>query len=229
MSGKKGAKHASPKSVNSAGEKCCVKCGSTSNGFNKKSDCAHGLRSICKVCQRAAGKEYHARTRDRKIAYGRSYRLENAGKCAAYRAKNRERINARKRAYIQENMALILKKNAGYAAKNPERVRGWKQKWKRENRLAGAIHAQTRRARKVSVGGTFTKADVETLQIQQRNKCAAPWCRRPLEKFHVDHIVPLALGGSNDRLNLQLLCPLCNVQKGYRDPIVHAQRMGCLL
>jgi len=31
---------------------------------------------------------------------------------------------------------------------------------------------------------------------------------------HVDHIVPLARGGSNDRENLRVLCARCNLQKG---------------
>ena len=31
---------------------------------------------------------------------------------------------------------------------------------------------------------------------------------------HIDHIVPLAAGGSNDLVNLQLLCKTCNLKKG---------------
>lgn len=31
---------------------------------------------------------------------------------------------------------------------------------------------------------------------------------------HIDHIVPLAAGGSNDLVNLQLLCKQCNLKKG---------------
>ena len=38
-----------------------------------------------------------------------------------------------------------------------------------------------------------------------------------LNDLHLDHIVPLALNGSNDLDNLQLLCRTCNIQK--RDTI----------
>ena len=31
---------------------------------------------------------------------------------------------------------------------------------------------------------------------------------------HIDHIVPLAVGGNNDIVNLQLLCKVCNLKKG---------------
>lgn len=36
------------------------------------------------------------------------------------------------------------------------------------------------------------------------------------DKITVDHIVPLARGGTNDLENLQLLCKLCNGVKGDR-------------
>ena len=35
---------------------------------------------------------------------------------------------------------------------------------------------------------------------------------------HIDHIVPLARGGTNDLVNLQLLCAECN-QKKYTNDI----------
>lgn len=34
-----------------------------------------------------------------------------------------------------------------------------------------------------------------------------------LARPHIDHIFPLALGGSNDLVNLQLLCETCNLKK----------------
>ena len=36
------------------------------------------------------------------------------------------------------------------------------------------------------------------------------------EGKHVDHIIPRTLGGSDELLNLQLLCVQCNLQKGGR-------------
>jgi len=35
-------------------------------------------------------------------------------------------------------------------------------------------------------------------------------------EFHVDHIIPRAMGGADVEENLQLLCPRCNARKGRR-------------
>ena len=50
-------------------------------------------------------------------------------------------------------------------------------------------------------------------------KCA--YCAGQLlynDPWHIDHIVPLAKGGSNDESNLTLACALCNVKK--RDKLI---------
>jgi hypothetical protein len=37
------------------------------------------------------------------------------------------------------------------------------------------------------------------------------------EKLHIDHIVPISKGGTNDPTNLQILCEECNLKKGNRN------------
>lgn len=45
-------------------------------------------------------------------------------------------------------------------------------------------------------------------------RCSAPLVLELKNDSSIDHIVPLALGGCNDLVNLQLLCETCNLQKG---------------
>jgi putative transposase len=45
-------------------------------------------------------------------------------------------------------------------------------------------------------------------------QCGANVYLELTEEQHMDHIVPLAVGGTNDLSNLQLLCAPCNLAKG---------------
>lgn len=70
-----------------------------------------------------------------------------------------------------------------------------------------------RRARRYDAKGRFTKFTIENLYCKQRGKCAV--CSEYLHgKFEADHIIALANGGSNEALNIQLLCVECNRRKG---------------
>ena len=49
------------------------------------------------------------------------------------------------------------------------------------------------------------------------------------KRIGIDHIVPLAKGGSDGPENIQLLCAHCNRRKSAKDPIVFMQENGFLL
>jgi len=76
-----------------------------------------------------------------------------------------------------------------------------------------------RRAQMKGSSGTHTAADLAKTLKAQGHRCA--YCRADLRrvKKHVDHIVPLALGGSNGPENLQYLCRPCNQSKSARHPL----------
>lgn len=60
--------------------------------------------------------------------------------------------------------------------------------------------------------GEFTADDAIAILARQGGKCAK--CEALAE--HIDHILPVALGGSNDPANLQWLCAFHNLSKGAR-------------
>jgi 5-methylcytosine-specific restriction endonuclease McrA len=65
--------------------------------------------------------------------------------------------------------------------------------------------------------GTHTAQDVKSIYDGQGGDCV--YCGADLsEGYHVDHIMPLVLGGSNWPNNLQCLCPTCNLRKGGKHP-----------
>ncbi len=91
---------------------------------------------------------------------------------------------------------------------------------------ANRLYQTVRRARMHGAAGTFTEQEIEALYEKQDGRCAA--CKTPVAFRHIhrDHVVPLALGGSNDISNIQVLCGPCNRSKGARDPISWSARNG---
>ena len=63
-----------------------------------------------------------------------------------------------------------------------------------------------------SIRHKFTTEERTNL-FNKNNKCGC--CQKELnkKKFHIDHIIPLACGGTNDENNLQLLCVGCHYEK----------------
>lgn len=93
-----------------------------------------------------------------------------------------------------------------------------------QNPLERRAYYINRRAR----NGACTGAELATIRRDQKNKCA--YCHTILnEDAEVDHIVPLARGGSNWPSNLQWLCQGCNLSKGAKDAVDFARAKGLLL
>ena len=118
-------------------------------------------------------------------------------------------------------------KQASYAA-NKEIVKQRVREWCAANPEATRSRGRNYRARFKGAEGSHTGDNIKTLFIKQRGRCI--YCNVKLgSSYHVDHIVPLARGGSNWPSNLQLTCDKCNNRKRATDPIIFAQRLGKLL
>ena len=168
----------------------------------------------------------------------RRYHAENAEamrrKAKDWRKANPELASARSKAWALANPE---KKKAGrqrWYFKDPSRQRELAKRWEENNperhRASRAARNQMRRARKRGAEGSHTADEVNAILAAQGCKCA--YCNADLRKVarHLDHIVALARGGSNDKSNLQWLCAPCNRAKGAKDPILFAQeRLGRLL
>jgi 5-methylcytosine-specific restriction endonuclease McrA len=62
----------------------------------------------------------------------------------------------------------------------------------------------------------ITWEDALLLRLQEPLTCAKCGRRPPDVTLHIDHIVPVARGGSSRRVNLQFLCAQHNLEKGSR-------------
>lgn len=182
---------------------------------------------------RAQQAAWRAANPERLRAYAAEYRASNADKLratsAAYYAANAEKAKAYGAARYAANTDKIKADTAKWAAANPEKANASKAKWAAKNPEACRTYVQNRRARKREAGGKLSKDITERLFKLQRGKCACG-CKQPLgEKYHLDHIMPLALGGTNTDDNIQLLRAACNHKKHAKHPIEFMQQRGFLL
>lgn len=165
---------------------------------------------------RVRAAKWHWNNKERANAKSREWSAGHreiaANRTRKWYADNKKRHMETTKAYQARNKEVVKARLTRYRKKNADQVRVWKRNYK---------------ARKKNAIGTHTAKDIAALMILQRAKCAE--CRITLGPHHVDHIVPLVLGGANSKDNLQLLCPKCNLIKRATDPIKFAQAKGRLL
>ena len=148
-------------------------------------------------------------------------------KMAKWRDANPERAKAasdRSRKKDPEKRKASVKK---WREKNKERHAAYQKKYQVENLELFRIHAQNRRA--LHLGSKLSKGLMAKLMALQKGKCACCHIGLKEVKVHMDHIMPLALGGSNDDSNIQLLCQGCNQVKHAKHPVEFMQSRGMLL
>jgi 5-methylcytosine-specific restriction endonuclease McrA len=199
--------------------------------------------TACLVCKAERGKKWRAEnpgylaayadaSRERLEAYRAKRYAANKesakAEARAWRLANPERKAAIDAAWRAANPEKTAANKAAWQAANPDRKAAAQVRWRKNNPEASRAIVRNRRARLRNSEGQHTKEDVLALFARQKAKCAC--CRISIKAgYDVDHIMPIALGGSNAPSNLQLLCAPCNRSKNAKDPIVWANARGLLL
>lgn len=173
----------------------------------KRSDQAHP------EAVRIRKRRYYVAHKEQHGAYQRQWRATHPDRVSEYQRRTREKhrdiLAARARQRYHDDPAKAL------AARRQQRL------------LRPELHAASERNRKARIReslGTHTAADIEAQYKRQHGLCF--WravhadCRVQLgDDYHVDHVVPISLGGSNGPENLVLTCPKCNLVKNAQHPM----------
>lgn len=218
-----------------APEKTCKKC---QQPFIGKC-CAPCQREAKNAWKRAnpdkvkASKNAHyARHKEAIAARKATWRANNRGRIAAlaaeYRRNNKEKVKAINKAYTEANASRISAAAAEAYRKNPSVKRDQKRAWLAKNPDAIRRHSHNRRAKVAQDGGKLSYGLASRLFTLQRGRCAC--CGEVLgDDYHLDHVMPIALGGTNTDCNMQLLKAVCNLKKHSKHPIDFMQERGFLL
>ena len=122
--------------------------------------------------------------------------------CAKRRALSPDERREYQRKWYSENKEKHSERIRRYRQKNHSSVR--ESERQKENARRGAI-------------GKLTKGIESVLFSQQMGLC--PCCNRELgDNYHLDHIMPIKLGGTNTDDNVQFLRSECNLRKAAKHP-----------
>jgi 5-methylcytosine-specific restriction endonuclease McrA len=187
-------------------------------------------------CIRCTGNDkllWHAENREKALKQMRvryyANREQELEKARIYYIQNQERLREKVSKWRRDNPELAKQVLRRFYAANREKMNEWNRQWYEANWDKKREYRNRRRARKLASAGSHTAEDLAEIFRAQGGKCA--YCTSVLGKRfrHVDHIVPLSKGGTDDRKNLQFLCGRCNNKKYNHDPLYYARTLGLLL
>lgn len=199
--------------------KACSKCGVVRplGEFRRSAGAPDGRRSDCKPCSRAVDMAYRAShpeaIRERKS----SYRQKNVG---ALREAGRE--------YQRRYLLLHPDSNRRWREANPQYHREWcganpqyhreyHREWRARNPQRCVQHCHLRRAR---LKGTTGNQPVARAEIWTRDGGRCHVCGKAcnVKSWHLDHLIPISLGGPHAPWNVAVAHPRCNLSRGNRGP-----------
>jgi 5-methylcytosine-specific restriction endonuclease McrA len=152
----------------------------------------------------AKNNQYYSENKEKTKQRFDRYRKENPEKVSATKRKSREKRKVEKPEYGKEYARE-------YRKKNTERVLSYGRKWSASNLDKIRIKSGNRRAKIKKVPGNgWTVADERQL-IEDYCYCCA-YCGKKA-KPTMDHIVPIAKGGTHSIENIVPACQSCNSSK----------------
>ena len=225
--------------------KICSKCKmlKSESEFYKCASHTDGLKSSCKECctklskeiyqrngykYRERRKEYYQENIDKEIEYARQYRKNYPEKVRSSREKyiennldavkeSAKRSNEKRRGrrheynsnYYLEHKEYFAKKDKLWRKNNP----GYSLAYQQRNRERCREYVNKRRARIKGVLVEYVSRD----KVYERDGGRCHLCHKKVSRirWHLDHIIPLHLGGEHSYKNVAVSCPECNLKKGY--------------
>lgn len=172
----------------------------------------------CRECHLLVKREAWHQNRDAELARGRTYKEARREELAAkqrayYRATLSERKDyERRRAPVRrEERATYLRE---YGIANRAALAEYQRRYLQENLPRFLERNAERRARLREV----TVERVSRAAVFERDGGVCGICGNPVDptNWHLDHIVPLAKGGTHEEANVQVAHPRCNLSKGAR-------------
>ena len=134
----------------------------------------------------------------------------------AWYDRNRAKVRERDRVRYLDNREAFLARSTAQRLVNSKSYRESKRRYDRKPNVMRS-HAD-RESRRRAQRRLTTIEPIDSLVLLERNDGVCGLCGLDVDplNYHIDHIVPLSLGGAHTYLNTQVAHPVCNLRKGNR-------------
>ena len=184
----------------------------TSAYSTKKCRCA-----ACKMAKKISSHEFHWGNREKILERKRKYNKDNREKKAAYnrkyREENHEAYLAYHRKYREENRDKRLESKRKYREENRDKISEYDRMYSRSP--AGKAKSCRHRLKRRSTDQDFYDS---MTQEEHARFCEISEYFHPVIETHVDHVIPVSLGGTSHPDNLAVLTAHENVIKNDKHP-----------
>jgi 5-methylcytosine-specific restriction endonuclease McrA len=222
------------------GLKTCPDCGETKPVSEYYADkrTRDGLAGHCKACKARRTRAAYAANPDPIKAYVKAWRQANPEKvrehqyrkreenpelyrkiardgAARRRAADPETARAKARAQYAKNAERERARTRAFWAALPEEERQRRQREGNAKRDIEKVHANVRKQKALRRSRRAEGELVLKRVVWERDGGVCGICGEPAdeERWHLDHVVPLALGGEHTYANVQVSHPRCNCSK----------------
>jgi 5-methylcytosine-specific restriction endonuclease McrA len=189
--------------------KTCTRCKAekpeTLEFFRPQPRGKNGLESQCRECRRADRKEWYARNAERRAEASR-----------AWYHSNKERATKTHSKYYKENFDAIAESNRQWKLRNKDIVTESNRRYahRRRARIAKAGFEFYTEQQVLDIYGTDCYICSEPINLSAPRSAVADGWKRGL---HIDHVIPIALGGSDIIENVRPSHAICNLRKSSSD------------
>lgn len=184
--------------------KRCTKCGIEKpiDEFHKDKNRKDGHYPQCKPCACEAKMEsYYRSDAHRQAVANQKY----------YEEHKEEFKKARYRRYNHSEKGRACQHRYNGSEKQKENKRRYYQSRRGRRRYRSYVH--NRRAKRAENGGSYTPEEWRALCAMYDYRCLSCGTIFDFDDLTVDHVIPIALGGTSNIDNLQPLCLPCNQSK----------------
>jgi hypothetical protein len=171
--------------------------------------------SDLKVDRNARERAYRKKHPEEVRSRQRKYRKEHPEKVHQYQQKyqstHKGQERERQHLYNQVHRQEINARLNAYRKKHADKVRLWNGNYRATQR-GKAVLTAAQRNRDIRLSGIPLTADI-IMEVKAEYAGLCPYCNRRINKGHIDHILPVSKGGTNERSNIAWVCQKCNQQK----------------